>query len=86
MSKRDGAKSVLDYRDEGYSRDAFMNYILKLGWAPSIPNFDSIYKTISTEQAIDLIFKGNFKASKSGFDLDKLNYLNKIWKKVLKVA
>lgn len=82
MSKRDGAKSVLDFKDQGYNKDALLNYILKLGWAPRIPNFDSIYKTVSTAQAIDLIFQGNFKASKANFDLDKLNYLDKVYKKM----
>lgn len=82
MSKRDGAKSVLDFKDQGYNRDAFLNYILKLGWAPRIPNFDSLYKTVSTDQAIKLIFDGNFKASKSSFDLDKLNYLDKVYKRM----
>jgi glutamyl-tRNA synthetase len=81
MSKRDGALSVLDFKDQGYDRDAFLNYILKLGWAPRMAGFDSLYKTVSTAQAIDLIFDGNFKASKSSFDLDKLNYLNKVYKK-----
>lgn len=82
MSKRDGAKSVLDFKDQGYNRDAFLNYILKLGWAPRVPNFDSLYKTVSTDQAIKLIFDGNFKASKSSFDLDKLNYLDKVYKRM----
>jgi glutamyl/glutaminyl-tRNA synthetase len=82
MSKRDGALSVLDFKNLGYDRDALLNYILKLGWAPRMAGFDSLYKTVSKDQAIDLIFQGNFKSSKSSFDLDKLNWLNKVYKKL----
>jgi len=34
LSKRHGAKSVLDYRDEGYVKEALLNYMALLGWNP----------------------------------------------------
>ncbi|OZB48159.1 MAG: glutamate--tRNA ligase, partial [Thiomonas sp. 14-66-4] len=33
LSKRNGAKSVLQYRDEGYLPDAMVNYLARLGWS-----------------------------------------------------
>ena len=33
LSKRHGAKSVLEYRDEGYVREALINYLARLGWS-----------------------------------------------------
>ncbi|MGI6755628.1 MAG: glutamate--tRNA ligase [Atopobiaceae bacterium] len=33
LSKRHGATSVEEYRDEGYLSDAFVNYLALLGWA-----------------------------------------------------
>ena len=34
LSKRDGAKSALDYAEEGYTPEAVMNYLALLGWNP----------------------------------------------------
>ena len=33
MSKRNGAKAVTAYRDEGYLPDAMVNYLARLGWS-----------------------------------------------------
>lgn len=32
LSKRDGAKSILDYRDEGYLPQAMLNFLASMGW------------------------------------------------------
>ena len=34
LSKRHGAKSVSEYRDEGFVADALINYLSLLGWSP----------------------------------------------------
>ena len=33
LSKRDGAASVLQYRDEGFLPEALLNYLVRLGWS-----------------------------------------------------
>ena len=33
LSKRHGARGVLQYRDDGYLREAVVNYLARLGWA-----------------------------------------------------
>jgi len=33
LSKRHGAMSVLEYRDQGYLPDALINYLVRLGWS-----------------------------------------------------
>jgi glutamyl-tRNA synthetase len=33
LSKRDGAKSVYEYKNEGYLSDALVNYLVRLGWS-----------------------------------------------------
>ena len=33
LSKRDGAASVMDYRDEGILPEALLNYLVRLGWS-----------------------------------------------------
>ncbi|MEX1027276.1 MAG: glutamate--tRNA ligase family protein, partial [Candidatus Paceibacterota bacterium] len=34
LSKRNGARAILDYRDEGFLPDALLNYMALLGWNP----------------------------------------------------
>lgn len=79
MSKRDGALSVTDYRDRGYSPQALLNHVLKLGWGHPDPLFDKKHKTISKEEAISLFSEGNMRASKASHDQAKLDSLNKLW-------
>ena len=33
LSKRHGARGILQYRDDGYLREALVNYLARLGWA-----------------------------------------------------
>jgi glutamyl-tRNA synthetase len=33
LSKRHGAVSVLQYREEGYLPEALLNYLARLGWS-----------------------------------------------------
>jgi glutamyl-tRNA synthetase len=79
MSKRDGALSVTDYKDRGYSPQALLNHVLKLGWGHPDPLFDKKHKTISKEEAISLFSEGNMRASKASHDQAKLDSLNKLW-------
>jgi len=74
LSKRDGAKSVTDYRDEGILPEAMLNFLVMLGWNDG------------TEQEIysmpDLIQKFEIsRIQKSGarFDENKLLWLNGQW-------
>ena len=70
LSKRHGAMSVTAYRDMGYLPDAFINYLVRLGWSHGDQEF-------FTRQ--DLVEKFNLESigkSASVFDLDKLTALN----------
>jgi len=33
LSKRHGAVSVMQFRDDGYLPDALLNYLVRLGWS-----------------------------------------------------
>jgi glutamyl-tRNA synthetase len=33
LSKRNGARGIIQYRDDGYLREAIVNYLARLGWA-----------------------------------------------------
>lgn len=77
ISKRDGAISVNDYRDMGYSRGAILNFILRLGWSPRDPNMNG---KIDRDTAIDIFWKsGKLSNSPAKMDINKLNWFNKIY-------
>lgn len=81
LSKRDGAASVLDWRDKGIYPEAMLNSLLKLGWGPTDPEFDHKYRTVSKEQAIELFLKeGSMRNIKCNFDPAKLEKYNRQYK------
>lgn len=82
ISKRDGAVSVLDdYRDKGINRDAFMNFIMKLGWAGTEAGFDSIYPLITRDIALKVfIEKGKMRSQAANLDERKLKWYDKKYK------
>jgi glutamyl-tRNA synthetase len=79
LSKRTGAKCVLDFKKEGCNRDSFLHCLFKLGWSSKDSKFDSKYKTLTKQNMIDLILDGNFQAKQSMFDVKKLESLNRIY-------
>ncbi len=70
MSKRHGAKPVLQYRDEGYLADAVVNYLARLGWSHGD---DEIFSREQLVQWFDLDHLGR---SAGQFDEVKLRWVN----------
>ena len=70
--------SVMYYRDQGYTPEALLNFMLRLGWSPKGDNKEHTY--ISKERAIELFTNGNLKNSPANYDLNKLNALEKHYK------
>jgi glutamyl-tRNA synthetase len=72
LGKRDGAKDILDYRNEGYVPQAMINFLAFLGWNPGGD------KEIMTTEEIIASFDIK-KIHKSGamFNEEKLLWLNK---------
>jgi glutamyl/glutaminyl-tRNA synthetase len=76
MSKRDGAASLLDYRDKGYDPDAIFNFLLRLGWGPR--KDDKSTAMINRDQALQLFLDGgSMSARPSNFDGVKLDSFNR---------
>jgi len=71
LSKRHGAKSVLDYRDEGYLKEALINFMVYLGWS---------YKDNSALLSLDDLVKvfdyKKIQKQNAVFDLKKLDWFN----------
>ena len=70
LSKRHGAVSVLQYRDEGFLPEAVLNYLVRLGWSHGDQEIFSI------EEMIRLFDIADVNKSASAFDVEKLSWLN----------
>ncbi len=70
MSKRNGAKAVTQYREEGYLPDAMVNYLARLGWSHGD---DEIFSRAQFLQWFDLDHLGRSAAQ---FDEAKLRWVN----------
>ena len=76
LSKRHGAVSVLQYRDEGFLPEALQNYLVRLGWSSGDQEIFSLDEMISSFDIQDV------NRAASAFDIDKLKWLNQHYIKV----
>ncbi|MDE1225655.1 glutamate--tRNA ligase [Vibrio aestuarianus] len=70
LSKRHGAVSVMQYRDEGYLPEALNNYLVRLGWS------HGDQEIFSREEMIEFFSLNAISKSASAFNTDKLLWLN----------
>ena len=70
LSKRHGAVSVMQYRDDGFLPHALLNYLVRLGWS------HGDQEIFSREEMIALFRIEDVNHSASRFDLEKLSWLN----------
>ena len=70
LSKRHGAVSVLQYRDEGYLPEALLNYLARLGWGHGDE------EKFDLKQFVEWFDVGHVSHSAARFDAGKLTWLN----------
>lgn len=70
LSKRHGAVSVMQYRDEGYLPEAVLNYLVRLGWS------HGDQEIFSLDEMIDSFTLDAVNKSPSAVNTDKLLWLN----------
>src|SRR6202142_3698187 len=70
LSKRHGAVSVLQYRDDGFLPEAVLNYLVRLGWSHGDQEIFSI------EEMVRWFDIANVNKSASAFNVEKLQWLN----------
>ena len=70
LSKRHGAVSVMQYRDEGYLPEALLNYLVRLRWSHGDQEIFSIDEMIALFEIEDI------NVSASSFNPEKLLWLN----------
>src|SRR5258706_8430127 len=70
LSKRHGARGVMQYRDDGYLAGAVLNYLARLGWAHG----DA--EVFTREQFVAWFDLEGLSSSPGRFDPDKLKWMN----------
>lgn len=78
LGKRDGAKDVLEYRNEGYLPSAIVNFLALLGWHGS-----SDVEIFNREQLIEAFDISRIQNSGAQMNLEKLDWMNKEHMKML---
>ena len=71
LSKRHGATSVFEYRDQGFLPDAMFNFLGLLGWS-----LDDKTEIISREQFVEHFALERVVKNPAIFNLDKLTWMN----------
>jgi glutamyl-tRNA synthetase len=71
LSKRHGAKSALDYKKDGYVKEAINNFMALLGWNPGGDK-----ELLSMEEMIQLFDITDINVANPIFDAQKLDWMN----------
>jgi glutamyl-tRNA synthetase len=77
LSKRHGAVSVLQYREEGYLPQALINYLVRLGWSYQDQEI------FTRDEMINLFNPENIQRAAAAFDPNKLTWINQQYLKSL---
>jgi glutamyl-tRNA synthetase len=78
LSKRHGAVSVAEFRDDGYLPEALVNYLALLGWS-----YDGETELMTRDELIERFTLERVGASPAVFDYAKLEHFNGIYLRAL---
>ena len=73
LSKRHGAVSILEFREQGFLPEALCNYLLRLGWGHGDAEF------LSRDEQIQLFTLEGVGRAASRMDYAKLTHMNGMW-------
>ena len=71
LSKRHGASSLLEFRDQGFVPDALKNYLALLGWSPG-----NNQEVLGLEELIEQFSLDRINKANAVFDPKKLQWIN----------
>lgn len=74
LSKRDGAKDILDYKKEGFLAEAMINFLASLGW-----NDGTEQEIFSREELIEKFSLDRVQKSGARFDERRLEWMNGVY-------
>lgn len=80
LSKRSGATSVMDYKDEGFMPEALVNYLALLGWSPGGDRED-----FSLQELVEVFTLEGVQKSSAAWNREKLLSVNQRWMRKLSV-
>ena len=78
LSKRHGAITVEEFRDQGYVPEAFVNFLALLGWS-----YDDRTEVMSRDELVERFTLERVGKSPAVFDYDKLSHLNGLYLRAL---
>ncbi|MBM3941051.1 MAG: glutamate--tRNA ligase [SAR202 cluster bacterium] len=81
LSKRHGATSILEYRDQGYLPDAMLNFMALLGWS-----LDDSTELFSRADLIKHFSLDRVTASPAVFNIEKLNWFNGVYIRMMQAT
>jgi len=70
LSKRHGAKAVIDYEQDGLLPEALLNYLVRLGWS------HGDQELFSRRELVDFFDGANLNSAPAAFDPEKLLWVN----------
>lgn len=76
LSKRHGAVAITEYQNDGYLKEAVVNFMALLGWSPQAGPQATNNEIFSLEDLINIFSLENVNKSGAIFNVDKLNWLN----------
>ncbi len=79
LSKRNGSVALFEFFEAGYLKEAIINYIILLGWSPSIERVhgEKEREIFSLEEFVDLFDTKDLNKSNPKFNREKLLWFNK---------
>ena len=80
LSKRRDAVSVMQYRDDGYLKQAVINYLVRLGWS------HGDQEVFSPEEMVEKFDIDDINKSSSSLNMEKLQWLNQHYMKQMTPA
>ncbi|HPT84143.1 MAG TPA: glutamate--tRNA ligase [Limnochordia bacterium] len=80
LSKRHGATSVLQFKENGYLPAAMVNYLALLGWS-----YDDSQTLFSVEELVEKFSLDKVSKNPAVFDLQKLDWMNGVYIRELPV-
>lgn len=80
LSKRRDAVSVMQYKEDGYLKEAVINYLVRLGWS------HGDQEIFSLEEMIEKFDIDSINKSSSSLNLEKLQWLNQHYMKQMTPA
>jgi glutamyl-tRNA synthetase len=76
LSKRHGATSITEFREQGYLPEALFNFLALLGWSPGEGEEQEVFGREELIERFDLF---RVSTSPATFSYDKLNWMNGVY-------